>query len=76
MDEITYRATNNETGEVIEMTEAQVWNEIVDMFQHDMPSVAEFGSDEEIERQVRESKIEDHFSNNEFEGINYTINRE
>ena len=47
-----------------------------DMFQHDMPTVAEFGSDDEIERQVRESKIEDHFSNGEFEGINYTIVRE
>ena len=40
-----YRATNKETGEVIEMTEAQVRAELVQMFKHDLGTPE---TDEEI----------------------------
>lgn len=53
-----YKATNRETGEVTEMTEAQVRAEIIQMFQHDLGTPE---TDEEIVEGVTGSSIEEYF---------------
>ena len=54
-----YKATNTETGEVTEMTEAQVRAEIIQMFQHDLGTPE---TDEEIVEGVTSSSIEEYFT--------------
>jgi hypothetical protein len=65
-----YKATNNETGEVTEMTEAQVRGEIIHMFQHDLGT---FETDEEIVAGVNASNLEDYFTDGLCEVANYQI---
>lgn len=65
-----YKATNKETGEVTEMTEAQVRAEIVRMFQYDLGT---FETDEEIVAGVAGSDIQDYFVGGVCEVVNYTI---
>lgn len=65
-----YKASNKETGEVTEMTEAQVRAEIVQMFQHDLGT---FETDEEIVEGVASSRIEDYFVDGVCEVANYEI---
>lgn len=55
-----------------ELTEAEVRAEIIQVFQHDMPTAAEY-TDEEIARNINESELADHFNEDVFEGINYEI---
>ena len=71
---IMYSAKNIETGEVVEMTEAQVRAEITDLFQHDMPTTQEY-TDEEIAEQVATANLDDHFEDDVFEGRNFIITR-
>ena len=62
-----YKATNKETGEVAEMTEAQVRAEIIHMFQHDLGT---FETVEEIIAGVTGSDIHDYF----FDGVCEVVN--
>ena len=65
-----FKATNKETGEVTEMTEAQVRAEIIQMFQHDLGTPE---TDEEIVEDVTSSSIEDYFTDGVCETGNYQI---
>lgn len=65
-----YKATNRETGEVTEMTEAQVRAEIIQMFQHDLGTPE---TDEEIVEGVTGSSIEEYFTDGVCETGDYEI---
>lgn len=65
-----YKATNRETGEVTEMTEAQVRAEIIQMFQHDLGTPE---TDEEIVEGVTSSSIEEYFTDGVCETGDYQI---
>lgn len=69
-----YHAKHNETGEVREMTEAEVKAEISATYQLDMGTAVEF-SDEQIAEGVTGSKVEDFLNDGVFEGENYKITR-
>ena len=65
-----FKGTNRETGEVTEMTEAQVRAEIIQMFQHDLGTPE---TDEEIVEGVTSSSIEDYFTDGVCETGDYQI---
>ena len=65
-----YKATNKETGEVTDMTEAQVRAEIIQMFQCDLGT---FETDEEIVAGVNGSNLEDYFNDGLCEVANHQI---
>jgi len=72
-----YSAKNNETGEVITMTEEQVRAEIISTYQCDMGMVLGDGlTDEQIAEGVTNDNLEDHFDGNTFEGSTYEITRD
>jgi hypothetical protein len=55
-----------------ELTETEVRAEIIDAFQHDMQTTAEY-TDDEIAQNITESDLADHFNDGVFEGRNYEI---
>ena len=71
-----FKATNNTTGKVVVMTERQVYDEIVDTYQHDLGTAAEYAdNDAAIERDIRSSSLDDIFDGDTFEGFTYTITK-
>jgi hypothetical protein len=76
LNSLMYKATNNKTGEIIEMTEKQVYDEFVDTYQHDLGTAAEYGDDDAaIERDIRSNSLDDMFNEDVFDGFNYTITK-
>ena len=65
-----FKATNRETGEVTEMTEAQVRAEIIQMFQHDLGTPE---TDEEIVEGVTSSSITEYFTDGVCETSDFEI---
>jgi len=69
-----YSAENLETGEVKEMTEAEVRAQIIKDFQNDMGTVFGHGkSDEDIVQDVTLSDVSDFFGNGVYESEDYEI---
>jgi hypothetical protein len=68
-----FKAKDNQTGHLVELSEDQVKREIIDTLQHDIRTCAEY-SDSEIEEGVNMSSVLDYFENTaSFEGWNYEI---
>ena len=69
-----YKATHNETGEIVEMTEAQVREEVYETMSSDMGTVFN-ETEEDIRDGAMNDSFDDIFDGDTFEGFNYTITR-
>ena len=63
-----YKATHNETGEVIEMTEAQVREEVYETSSSDMGTAFNY-TDEEIREGAMNDSFDDLFDGDTFEAV-------